>query len=551
MQNHFYEHFLGELKALDDFLLRRSGADQAQGGIANRRATLVDNQDPDVRRLMEAVAFFSARTRALTMESFQGTVHRLAQGFLDVMLAPQPARALIQARPSERLNAPVSLPRGTEVRIEAQDGTVGLFTSMRRVTLLPLTIDRAELRLRRGGGFRLALRLRSRIWVETLPEPLRIFLDYLGDYERSVALQHLLREHLEAASVFYEQEPEIAEPGHACETRFGSLPEDEEGQSPLERVRAFFHAPQTELFVNVSLPPAPQPWRQAWLCLDLDEQWPGDLVLNQDVFRLFVVPVENLRRGFAEPVLCDGTQDGYPIRAAEPGAAAALHSVLGVYQETEAGMEPIPPVQMASGRASYQIERSGDPAHCHHRLLLELPEAFLAPRPIAVEALWYQPWFDAHAIGRLQISLQTRHVEGVRWELSGRVVPHRVSPLARNPFALLHVLALRSQPVLGRGELLRLMEILGAEQDSHHAGLGERIAALHVHEAPAESRDGGIKYVYQAVLRDVPDEERPRLYDFMTRLWMLLDAWSERPVELQLTRQTARTGKLLTEGTWS
>ena len=58
MQNHFYEHFLGELKALDDFLLRRSGADQAQGGIGSRRVTLVDNQDPDVRRLMEAVAFF-------------------------------------------------------------------------------------------------------------------------------------------------------------------------------------------------------------------------------------------------------------------------------------------------------------------------------------------------------------------------------------------------------------------------------------------------------------------------------------------------------------
>lgn len=539
MQNHFYEHFLGELKALDDFLLRRAGAGAAQA------------HDPDVRRLMEAVAFFSARTRALTLDSFQGTVHRLAQGHLDMMLAPQPARALIQAHPSERLTAPVTLPRGSEVRLEAPGGGVGLFTTTRRVTLLPLSIDRAELRLRRGGGFRLALRLRSRIWLESLPEPLRIFLDYLGDYERSAALQYLLREHLEATSVFFEQEPDPVAPGEACEVRMGALPEDEEAQSPLDRIRAFFHAPRAELFVNVSLPAAPRPWRQAWLCFDLDERWPGDLALNQDAFRLFVVPVENLRRAFAEPLLCDGTQDGYPIRAAEPGAGAVLHSVLGVYQETEAGMEPILPVQMASGRTSYQLERAGDAANPQHRLLLTMPEAFLAPRPIAVEALWYQPWFDAQAIGRVQVALQTRHVEGVRWELAGRIVPHRISPLAQNPLALLHVLALRSQPVLGRGEILRLMEILGADQDSHHAGLGERIAALHVHEAPTESSGGGLKYVYQAVLRDVPGEERPRLFDFITRLWMLLDAWSERPVELALARQTARTGKLLTEGHWS
>lgn len=541
MNQAIYRDFLTELKGLDDFLARRAGDG------------LVQQTDPDVRRLMEAMAYFSARTRRAAMDGVRGAVHRLARGYLDSLLWPQPARGLVQAVPGERLIEPVHVPRGAGVRIVNADGEVGLFRTMHGATLLPLGIERVAVRLRPGQGMRVLIGLRARGVMRALPAPLALHIDYMHDYLSSLRFHHGLREHLEAASVFYDEDPDATAPGLPCQTGFGCPAESDEAVNPLDRIRAFFHFPEKELYFNVQLPAPPRPWRRAWLCLDLAADWPEDLAVNQDVFRLFVIPVENLRQDLADPILADGTRASHAIRNAVAPDALALHSVAGVYQEVASGLEPMLPAHLASTRECYEIElvegESGEP---ESRLLLRLPGAFLAPRKITVEALWHQPWFDAAATGKLDVSLQTRRIEGVTWQMRGRLTPHRDSTLWQDAFDMLHVLALRSRRSLARNEMMYLMEVLGADRDGYHAEVVDMVTRVSAHEVPATGREGGgVKQVYRAVLRDAAPEQRGLVFDFMARLWMLLDAWSVSPVELEMVRQARRAGNLLTEGRWA
>src|SRR3954464_13203737 len=102
----FYDDFLAELKAVDDSLAYRTGD-----------ATSVSREDPDVRRLMESIAFFSTRTRQAASDRLRGSVLALVRGHLDDFLSPQPARALVQAVPSGLVTDSVYLAAGTVLRL--------------------------------------------------------------------------------------------------------------------------------------------------------------------------------------------------------------------------------------------------------------------------------------------------------------------------------------------------------------------------------------------------------------------------------------------------
>lgn len=564
MSRSFHEDFLAELKAVDDFLAYRTGD-----------PSHVQREDPDVRRLVESIAFFSARTRQVASDQLRQAMLQLARGHLDDLLCPQPARGLAQAMPWELLTD-TPLPAGTRLRLTTADGAVGLFSTMVDVTLRPLQIDKAEVQLRSGGGFRLVIRIRARRKVVDIDEPLVIYLSYLNDYEASLRLLHGLRRHLVregGASVSYDAMPDPARTRPQCKkVSFGSAPPKHVAPGSggrLEQLRTFFHFPAKELCFAVTLPRSPEPWSQAWLCLDLDEEWPSELVVNKDVFRLFVIPIENLVPDAALPIKCDGTRSRFPISSGatpetprppkesdrnikgdgtrsrfpiEPVRAdvgLALHSVTGVFQEGPAGREPILPVALASGDSSYDIEQVADgEGALEAYLALRLPEAFTEPRLISVEARWHQPGFDRAAVGKLDIKLQTRHIHGVELRVLGMLVPHRESALWRDPAAMMHVLSRRASRVLYRSDLISLMTLLGADQDSHHAGIDAELLHVEPYEEPADlRRGGGIRQVYRITIRDVDDDRLGLLVDYLHCIELLLDAWSSNPVRLEVQRR--------------
>ena len=531
----FYDDFLTELKAVDDFLAHRTGDPSS-----------VAREDPDVRRLMESIAFFSARTRQAANDQLRSSMMSLARGHLDDFLSPQPARGLVQATPIGLVTDTAHLPAGTMLRVTTAEGDLGLFSTMTDVTLRPLQIDLAELSLRPGGGFRIALRVRARRDVVDMPEPLAIHLSYLGDYHASLRFQYRLRRHLlaDGVSVFYDTAPDPTGVGAPCEVRFGSAPPARAAAgsgSPIEALRRFLHFPAKELAMAVSLPRPLAPWRQAWLCFDLDDQWPPELVVNKDIFRLFVLPIENVVRDAALPIKCDGTRTRYPIAPARIDAKLALHSVIGVFQELPSGPDPILPVQLASGNASYDLEHVAHGAdELEPRLVLRLPDAFGAPRVVSVEACWYQPDFDRVAVGKLDVRLQTRHVQGVDLRLLGTLAPHRESALWRDPAAMMRVLSRRVSRVLGRRDVISLMTQLGADADSHHAGVDADLLHIEAREEPAElGRGGGIRHVYQITIDNIDDDRLGLIADYLRCVETLLDAWSASPVRLEVHRRTA------------
>ncbi len=127
----FDRAFTEELSALDAFFDRRAEAHEH---------FKLGRQDPDVRRILEAVAFFSARTRQLAAANVREAVERLARGQLDDLLAPVPAAGTLLALVDEGLGGPAMVPEGTEVQLTAPDRSIGVFTTRRRLDVLPLRL---------------------------------------------------------------------------------------------------------------------------------------------------------------------------------------------------------------------------------------------------------------------------------------------------------------------------------------------------------------------------------------------------------------------------
>lgn len=104
-----YRVFLEELKDLSEFRFDYS-LDNPSAGL--------DPDDPDVKRIIEALAFFSARTKIASLQSVDATNRRLYQQFFSFLLTPLPAMAMIQAKPNGHLTEAIEVPAGTEIGLE-------------------------------------------------------------------------------------------------------------------------------------------------------------------------------------------------------------------------------------------------------------------------------------------------------------------------------------------------------------------------------------------------------------------------------------------------
>jgi len=575
-----YGEFLKDLGALDDFLDRSNvpaaSGSPATGGTPSggdidrqrQRAIALSRYDPDVRRLLEAVAFFSSRTRRLAVAGLRKAFDRVNAGNLDFLLTAMPAMTTVRVSgksvASLKFGIP-ALPAGTELRITTPSNAVGYFSTTRPLKIWPLTAttkvgqkgtgwpDRLD-----GGGFRLTVTVESGAvnTVKDLVDRLSFHIDYRDDYARSRRLAGLL-EHGLKVSVKFDADA-VARP---CQARVGpptttDAPELDELAHPLDRVRSFFHLPSQDLFLNVTLPDSPSTWKKATFFLEGEQNWPDDLYVTQDTFQLFVVPVVNLRMAPATPIVCDGTKESYPIRAGNPaalgtgldlkGEEARLHSVAGVYRLTARGFAPLQSALLARGEWAYEIDVEGsDPDRLSHRLLLQCPSAFGKPETISVDARWYQPAFDTIATGQLRVELQKIRLEGAFFALGQNLQAHRPSPYFGDPLRLLHVLGLRTEKLLGKDDLMSLLAGLGLDAQSEHAAVIGWVAGITAREVPETGlARGGMRLVYEVAMQPYPLEAQGLVDDFARQLHAMLRAWLPCGVEVRVSQQTAETARL-------
>ncbi len=353
--------FLEELEALDRFSSARAG----DGGAP------LGPEDPDVRRLVEAMAFFSARTRAAAVDATHAAVVRMAGGTLDDLLAPLPAAAMVQAVPNGHFIGPTALERGTSLRFQFTDpafngapqlpsiglGTptapgqrVGFFSTLQPAMIRAIAVDRALI-----TGARRALQLEIRLSAgvpQRGPVGLDFYVRRQGDYRASLALQVALETHASRVVALFDGGTDEV----PCTVSFGpraptSPVDDGDGRSPLSRMRSFFQFPEQDLYVCVDVPAASLPWQRLTLRFTLDAGWPEDQGVSNDSFQLHVVPAVNGWFDFAAPILYDGTRAVVPLQnGAVTREVAEPFGVRGVYQADRAMTPLLPFALRAAGR---------------------------------------------------------------------------------------------------------------------------------------------------------------------------------------------------------
>ncbi|WP_342381180.1 type VI secretion system baseplate subunit TssF [Myxococcus stipitatus] len=515
-------------------------------------AAPLEREDPDVRRLMEAMAFFSVQTRHATLHNLRATWRRLFAGFFDFLLEPLPTRAVVEALPGGKMGEPILLPRGTELRLSPSQGEPGTFRLQRDLRVLPVELESTEVRPLVRGGHRLILTFESRHERADAVGTLSLHVRHLDEYLPSLAVFHSLRQHLRGVSVVYDALADEHSTGTKCDVSFDrEAPSPEDSASfthPLQRLRSFFLFPETELFIHVDVAPTRGAWRRFSLCFDLAQEWTVGRSHRPDFLVPFAVPVENLRAEPAQVITTDGTRSEHPIRNMSAGRELALHSVTGVFEMTKTGLAPLRPAHLPGTGPAYEVEEVPTEHGPSPHLVLRMPEAFSSPRKLVVEALWHQPRFASDASGRMSVSVPGRHIEGLDWRLVGQLQPDRESPLRDDLTALTQLLAWKAQATLGLDELRSVLEHLGTPTEGPFRRVLPLLRELTVSRVPDSAmRGSGLRHVYEVVVEPFEPGFEPLVVCFLTRVRDLLDAWNhEASVELRAT--IAGTGPLALPG---
>ena len=477
------KHLVAELKTLEDFR-QRHGQRHPQGRV--------EREDPDVRRLIEALGFFSVRTRLATMRNLQATWRRLFGNYFGYLLDPLPCRLLVQAQVTPRMVETTILDAGTELRVATQSGQLGHFRTTSELRIVPVTMESLQLVPIRGGT-RLVLNLRSRFPRTDAVGMMRLLIQYIDSYEAALRIHYQLRAHTRRAFAVYEDVVTDSSDGPNCQLSFGS---------------------------------------------DLDDDWPRDPQPTADMFQLFAVPVENLRKESSEPIFCDGTQEAYAIRHHNPSSGFSLQSALGVYRIDPEGLTPLEPgvLHSSDSALSYEVEERVDDLHNGLFLIVRMPEALLKPVKLVLEGLWHQPGFAREAVGKLRITLPNRSQDGFQFQPISDVRAHAASALGQDSMALLRLLAMRMKSVLNARELGQLLAVLGTVSDSPFRDMAARIKGLSVELAPDSAlRGSGLRHVYRLTFDRFDSDEESLVWTFLQQITALLDAWnSDATVELQV-----------------
>jgi type VI secretion system protein ImpG len=528
-----YEAFLQEMHTLENFRMMYASV---------HPSVPLERDDPDVKRLIEAMAFFSARTRLAGVKEVTRLNRRIFRQFFSFLLTPLPAMGILQAKPTGQLAEAVQLQRNSEIAVTASNGKVALFRTCQDLRILPLELTSVKTVLLPERGFRLILQCSAPYPRNDEVGTLSLHINHLNDYLASLRILHTVREHFTAGRVFFGEDLEDSSAGKTCKVQFGPFPVEEDSQNeesphPLEIERLFFHYPQQELYVHVEVPQQPRNWQRFSIALDLDADWPRTMLFNRDVFHLFTVPMMNLKRSMAQSIRCEGTLEAYPIRHGQSEYDFAIHSVLGVYEVQKDSMVPLKAGVLSGESGAYEVEESHEDGRVKRsRLLLHFPEAFGATRSIAVDGLWLQPWFSEFVLQWRSVAPYRRQLMGVKWDILGELRPHEENHFLKDTEGFMYLFTLTNKTSLQRDDLLGLINTLGSAQQGPFQRACQSLADVKVQAAPQRGHgEGLLRYVYTLGFKS-SDQALDGLFDsFRCHIGKVLDTWiADAAVEVRL-----------------
>ena len=407
IDDELYKAFLEEMNSLETFRMAYASLHESK---------VLDSEDPDIRRLIEALAFFSARAKLAGVKNIKSARQKIFKQFFSYLMTPIPSMGILYARASARLTETNVLPKGSEIAVSSEDGRLAIFTTMAPLKIIPFSLKSVDMIPISNKGYRFVLEFFSPFPRNEILENISLHINYLNNFEASLRILFLLKECLTKVSISFEERLDETKEGDRCDISFGEIPK-EAGEAdvlnPLEKERLFFRFPWQELFLTIHIPKGISSWNKFFIYFDVNSNWPRNLLLNRDIFQPFAVPIINLRHFHSEPIICDGYKEKYLIRYPDREYGFELHSVKGVYEITKEGLSPLLPESLSSGMGAFDIEesskRSAEGSKLHY-LRLNLPEAFNSPKTITIDGLWFQPWFSTVLGHRLKVFPFTRDI---------------------------------------------------------------------------------------------------------------------------------------------
>lgn len=496
----------------------------------------LDRDDPDVQRLLEALAFFTARTRRAGEHAMAGYERRALEQVFPHLCTPLPSMALLTVEGAERMVESRTLPAGTEVEVSARpDGRARagetpavLYRTARELVVRPFDLDRSRIELSRLGddGWELVVPIRSATPRVEAVGAVELHIDPHGDLLAALRLHHALARH--TGEVRYAFPGTRQAERSARRVGFGHGPEaGDPFAGPLERFRELLHFPLGALVVRVPVDQTPAEWQRLELRFRLGPAWPRELGVAPGALLLHAAPLVNLRRELADPAPLDGTKARVLVAHPEPALELRPRELLGVYRSSPSGLTPLMPEALAAGDADwYAVETSGRNASRQVWLDVHAPDAFEARAAVVVDAEWYQPGAGRLLRGPLEARLTARHLEGPRWRVVTPVEDAAESPLAGRRERLGRLLALAGQADLDGPGLTFLLEMLGAADRELFARVARAIAGVTIDRQPDATCPSGVRTTLEVRLRRLPLALVPAADLILSRLPALLAAWA-------------------------
>jgi type VI secretion system protein ImpG len=361
-------------KELDDFRVAASEFSRAHPALA----PLLDGSstDPDVERLLDAMAFGVALVRRKMLCSFPELIHAMTSLTLPHGLRAFPATTVLGFTARSPSGQSALIPRGTQFQSEPVDGTPCIFTTADPVEITPLELVDAVLleQPSRTGELRLSLSLQGLPLSRWQPgRPLRLYLS--GEFVSAAGLHLLLSRHVSRILL------SPAEGGAACElpaeclTPVGFAQEDALIPYPPQAypgyrlLQEYFHAPEKFLFFDLD------GWDR-WLergegtrftiSFHLDRlPFPPPRV-RRESFTLHAVLAVNLFPHAAVPISVHHRSERYPLRPEGPNPAHygifSVDRVTGYSRATGQERDYIPFERFESEGSSvpsYQVMQAG------------------------------------------------------------------------------------------------------------------------------------------------------------------------------------------------
>jgi type VI secretion system protein ImpG len=303
--------------------------------------------DPDVERLLEAVAFQNGLLGRKLGVDFPELIQKLAQLILPHYLRPVPANTIIAFTPKPSLGQSVTVPAGTQLASAPVDGTSCRFTTTCDLEIHPLELTDAAIvqTSDRAAEIRLSFTLHGLSLSQWRPQSLRLFL--AGDRASATELYQLLSLHVTRIVLAPMPGGTAASIPPAClklagfDEREALLPYPPHAFPGYRLLQEYFNVPEKFLFFELT---GWERWTQRGdggqftASFELDGLPSGLPRISRASFVLYAVPAVNIFSHDADPVHIDHHTSRYLIRPSGPNPSHyqifSVDRVTGFSRET-------------------------------------------------------------------------------------------------------------------------------------------------------------------------------------------------------------------------